>query len=156
MQLLPIILLLPVMLAVGFCDFRYMKIPNVLSVIGVIIFIGTAFLLPVPEIGMRILAGVIAMLVGFILFALRVFGGGDVKIFSVLMLFIPSQTIALFGLVFSISILFGIGLIMTLRTAPGAQESRWVSLKERVKFPMGISISLAAVSHPFMVSALQF
>jgi len=155
MQLLPIILLLPVMLAVGFCDFRYMKIPNILSILGIIIFIGTAFLLPIPEIGLRILASIIAMVVGFILFALRMFGGGDIKIFSVLMLFIPSQTMALFGLVFSISILFGIGLIMTLRIAPGAQESRWVSLKERVKFPMGISISLAAILHPFFITALQ-
>jgi len=80
-----------------------MRIPNILSILDIIIFIGTAFLLPIPEIGLRILAGIIAMVVGFILFALRVF-----------------------GLVFSILILFGIGLIMSLRIAPGAQESRWV------------------------------
>jgi prepilin peptidase CpaA len=153
--LLPLILIFPVLLAVGYNDLRHMRIPNVLSILAVIIFVATAFLLPVNEIGFRIAASLATLVIGFVAFTLRIFGGGDIKILAALMLFIPSQTLALFGFIFSISILVGIGLVMTLRTAPGAQKSSWKSLQAKAKFPMGISISLAGLAHPFLVSALQ-
>lgn len=155
MGLIPLILFSPVLLAVGYNDLRNMRIPNVLSILAVIIFIATAFLLPFHEIGFRITASLATLVIGFIAFVLRIFGGGDIKIIAALMLFIPSQTLALFAFIMSASILIGIGLVMTLRTFPGAQQSNWVSLQAKAKFPMGISICLAGLAHPFFVSALQ-
>ena len=156
MGLLPLILLFPVLVAVGFCDLRYMRIPNVLSILAVCIFVATAFFLPIQETGLRVAVSLATLVIGFILFALRMFGGGDIKILAALMLFVPSQTLTLFAFVLSLSILVGIGLVMTLRTAPGASDSNWIALRERKKFPMGVAISLAGLTHPFVVSALQF
>ena len=155
MGLFPLILMFPILLAVGYSDLRNMRIPNALSIVAVIIFIATAFMLPLHEVGLRLIASLVTLLIGFVAFALRIFGGGDIKILAALMLFIPSQTLALFAFVISASILVGIGLVMTLRTAPGAQQSNWKSLQAKAKFPMGISISLAGLLHPFLVSALQ-
>ncbi len=155
MSLIPLILMSPILLAVGFCDFRYMRIPNVLSVLAIIVFIATAYFIPFQELGLRVALSLATLVIGFIAFSLRMFGGGDIKMLAALMLFIPSHTLTLFAFVFSISLLVGIGLIVTLRTAPGARQSNWVSLQANAKFPMGISISLAGLAHPFVVSALQ-
>lgn len=156
MGLLPLILLFPVLLAVGYNDLRNMRIPNVLSILAIIIFIATAFLLPINEIGFRVAASLVTLVIGFIAFVFRIFGGGDIKILAALMLFIPSQTLALFAFVLSASILVGIGLVTALRTAPGAHQSNWASLQAKAKFPMGIPISVAGIVHPFLVSALHF
>lgn len=131
-----------------------MRIPNVLVYIALALFVVTAALLPWTEIGWRVGIACAVLFVGFILFALRLFGGGDIKMLSALMLFIPSQTLSLYGVIFSASMLLGIAFILTLRRAPFAENSSWVSLGATGKFPMGISIALSGLLHPFAVNAL--
>lgn len=154
MELIPLLLLAPVMVAVAYADLRYLRIPNILGLAALALFVLTAPLLTWGELGWRMTAAAIVFGVSFAMFALRLIGGGDVKIIAALMLFIPSQTHALFALNFSASLLLGIALILTLRAAPIFQNTRFVSIKTENGFPMGISIALSGILHPFLVSAL--
>ena len=90
--------------------------------------------------------------IGFVGFALRMFGAGDVKMLAVLMLFVPPYTWPLFWLVFSLSMLLGIGFVLTLRSAPFAERSRMVSMRAKGMFPMGVAIALAGWLHPVALS----
>ncbi len=85
---------------------------------------------------------------------MRWFGGGDVKIMTVLMLFIPTSTLSVYGFGFSASMLLGVGFIVTLRSAPWLNGTEWVTIRARGTFPMGISIALSGLLHPFLVNAL--
>lgn len=155
MLLIPLICFMPVLVATAYFDLRYMRIPNYLSFIGLFIFAATAPFLPMQEIGWRLLTAAAVFVVGFIGFVMRMFGGGDVKLLSVLVLFVPSLALPLFGLVFSASMLLGIAFVATLRSMPGATSTSWVSLQVRKKYPMGVSIALAGLSFPFILTALQ-
>lgn len=155
MLLIPLICFAPVLVATAYFDLKHMRIPNYLSFIGIAIFVLTAPFLPVQELGWRVLSAAVVFALGFAGYALRLFGGGDVKLLAVLMLFIPSLALALFGFVFSASMLLGIAFVATLRTMPGAEATGWVSLQVRRKYPMGVSIAMAGLSFPFVLTALQ-
>ncbi len=154
MQLIPLILLIPVLLAVAWTDLRSMRIPNVLSLIALAICIVTAPLIPMPEIGLRLAAAAITGVFGLILFGLRLMGGGDLKILTVLMLAIPSRTWIEFGWLFSASVLLGAAFLILLRSAPWLTDSSWITIRARSKFPLGLSIAMAGIAHPFFVNAL--
>jgi prepilin peptidase CpaA len=154
-DLLPLILLAPVLAAVAYFDLRYMRIPNALVLIALALFVVSRPILGWPEMGLRLLAGAAVLVTGFVLFAMNLFGGGDAKMMAALMLFVPSGTYTLFGYGFSAAMLAGIGLILLLRTVPVLTASGWVSLQQRGTFPMGISIAMAGLLHPVMVLSLS-
>ncbi len=153
MDLIPLILLSPILVFVGYFDMRYMRIPNTLSLIALALFIITAPLLSWPELAARLTIAGIVFLTGTFAFAMRWLGGGDVKIMSCLMLFVPSQSLALFAFGFSASMLIGVFFILTIRAAPWLSTASWASVQARGKFPMGISIALSGIIHPFLTSA---
>ncbi|MDU8946035.1 prepilin peptidase [Ovoidimarina sediminis] len=153
MELIPLLLLAPLLVFVAFFDMRLMRIPNWISLAGLAIFVLTMPLLPGSEIVARLMMAAIVFVLGIGAFMMRWFGGGDIKILSVLFLFIPSGTLSLYGLGFSASMLAGIALILTLRTIPWPANTEWVSLRETGTFPMGISIALSGIIHPYVVQA---
>ena len=155
MDMLPLLLLSPLLLSVAYFDLRYMRIPNVLSVLAVALFVLTMPLLGWHEFAARLVAATIVFGIGFAVFALRMVGGGDVKILAGLMLFIPSQTYQTFGFGFSAALLLGIVFVLGLRVIPRLQRTHWVTIQARGTFPMGISIALAGLIHPFVVYTLQ-
>ena len=154
-ELVPLVLLSPVLLATAYCDLSRMRIPNLLSLVAVALFLisAPAFLTTDAAL-MRVLLAGAALLIGFVMFAFRLLGGGDVKIFAALMLFIPVPTVSTFLLLFSAAMIFGIALMPVLRALPGAASSGWVSLQPGARFPMGISIALCGLAHPVVVAAL--
>ena len=154
MELIPLLLLAPVMVAVAYSDLRYLRIPNILGLVALVLFVVTAPLLTFGELGWRMTAAAVVFAIGFAMFALRLIGGGDVKILAALLLFIPSQTYSLFALNFSASLLLGIAFILTVRALPLFRQSQFVSLNTKSGFPMGISIALSGILHPFLVTAL--
>ncbi len=154
-ELLPLLLLSPVMAAVAYFDLRYMRIPNKLVVIAVLLFLVTAPLVAWPEVGIRLAMALTVLAIGFGLFAMGLFGGGDAKMMAALMLFVPSQTYTLFGYGFSLAMLAGIGLILLLRCVPVFSGSSWVSMQQKGTFPMGISIAMAGLLHPAAVTLLS-
>lgn len=154
MELLPIFLLMPILVAAAYMDLRHMRIPNYLVLAAIAVFLVTAPFVGWAELQWRLAAAGSVFLIGFVLFALNLFGGGDVKMLSAVMLFIPSQSLQVFGLVFSASLLLGILFILGLRATPVLQSSNWVSLQKAGTLPMGISIALAGIAHPFVLAAL--
>ena len=153
-QTLPLVLLAPLLVAVGYFDLKYMRIPNVVVLLAIALFVVTAPLVGWQELGLRlaVAGGVLAL--GFALFAVGIWGGGDVKMLAALMLFVPSQTYTLFALGFSAAMLLGIATILVLRAVPFLAGSSWISLQQRGTFPMGISIALAGLQHPVLMTAL--
>ncbi|SNS45081.1 prepilin peptidase [Tropicimonas sediminicola] len=156
MELLPLLLAAPLMLWMAYGDLRYMRIPNRLVGALVLIFVLSVPFLPVESSMERLVAALFVLAVCFAAFAVGFFGGGDAKALAAMMLLIPPGTLNLFGLVLSVSIVLGLGLVLTLRAAPGAQQARWVALRARGMFPMGVSIAMAGLIHPFAVTALAF
>lgn len=151
MNLLPLILLSPILVFTAFSDLKYLRIPNSLSLIAVSLFICTAPLLSLEEFGLRIAIAATVFIIGFIGFVLGLIGGGDVKILAALMLFIPSQTLQLFSLAFSAALILGILFVLLLRATPRPNESSFEAIRSPGKFPMGISIALVGLFHPVLV-----
>ncbi|MGB7270400.1 MAG: prepilin peptidase [Albidovulum sp.] len=150
MSLAPLVMLSPVLLAVAYCDLRFMRIPNVLSILAVALFvISCLFSMPVDLLA-RITVAALVFGLGFVAFCLRMFGGGDVKILSALMLFVPMPSLAQFAYLFSASMLIGILAILGLRKLPQAAGHSWKAISGSTKFPMGISIALSGILLPLV------
>lgn len=154
MELIPLHLLAPVLLMVFYFDLRYLRIPDALTLIAIVLFVLTVPLLDLGEAGWRILGAALVFAIGFAMFAVRLVGGGDVKFLAALMLFVPSHSYPLFMLNFSATLILGIAIILTLRVAPVFQGGQFISIKAKSRFPMGISIAVTGLSHPFIVAAL--
>ncbi len=153
-NLLPLILLSPVLLATIFSDLRRMRIPNGYSLIALALFASFALFAPPNDLAWRLVAAALVFAIGFVGFSLRLLGGGDVKILAALVLFIPSQTLVLFGNVLSASLLVGVLTVLLLRRIPVAADSGWTGVWGSARFPMGLSIGLAGLAHPWIVALL--
>lgn len=146
MEWLPLMLVTPVLVAAAVSDIRGLRIPNAYSLILLTLFVLTAPILAFPEIGARVVAALAVFAVGFLLFVLRVVGGGDVKILSMVMLFIPTGTLVTFGYVLSASLLLAIGLLGLGRTLLPVASGLY-GFNAKGKLPMGVPIALACVAH---------
>lgn len=155
MSLVPLILISPILVAVAYCDLRFMRIPNVLSVLILAIFVTASLIDPPDDLLARIAVAAAVFGLGFTGFCFRMLGGGDVKILSALMLFVPLASLVLFAYIFSAAMLVGIAAILTLRRLPLATDHGWKSISGSTRFPMGVSIALAGIVHPLAVMALQ-
>lgn len=153
-QLVPLILLSPILLVTAYFDLKYMRIPDILSLGAIGLFVISIFLIGLPEAGMRLGAAFVVFVVGLGAFALRMVGGGDVKMLAVLMLFIPSGIWTLHALVFSASLAAGLVLISAWRALPFLHVHGWVSLASPRAFPMGISIALSGLALPIVIYQL--
>lgn len=134
-------LFIPVLMATGLSDLRYMKIPNSYSLIGIAIF-----LLMIPILGfeialVRMAVGGIAFLFCFALFAAGWLGGGDAKILPVTFLFVPYSILPTYLFSFAACMIVGMIAIWSTRRRYACQEAEWVSMRPTADFPMGISIA---------------
>lgn len=144
----------PVLGAVAYCDLRYMRIPNSLCLVGLGLFALSILVYgPTGLVAKLVISGVVFAL-GFLGFCLRMIGGGDVKILAVLMLFIPVQTLQIYSYVFSGSMILGIMFILSMRRLAVTDGSMFKSMSADAGFPMGISIGLSGILHPFVVMLL--
>jgi prepilin peptidase CpaA len=146
-----LILASPILVAMAFCDLRYMQIPKWVSGGLIAIFVVTGLtLVPWAESGARmaVAAGVFAA--GFAAFAMRLIGGGDVKALSALMLLVPVSALTLFMLAFAASLMVGVLAILTMRLIFTRADGAWVFLQNRA-FPMGISIAGAGLVLPVAI-----
>ncbi|HPE24880.1 A24 family peptidase [Albidovulum sp.] len=150
----PLVAVAPVMLAAGWFDLRFLRIPNVLSLMVVAAFVLFCLAYPPGDLVWRlaVAAGVFAL--GFVAYYFRAFGAGDVKFLSALMLLVPLESLALFANVFSLSMLAGIAVVLTMKRIPVFARTGWASMRPGRHFPMGVSIGLAGLLHPIAVVAL--
>lgn len=72
------------MIVAALSDVTSFRIPNWLTGLTAVLFFPMALLtgMPLPEFGLHVLAGAILFVLGYILFALRLFGGGDAKMMA--------------------------------------------------------------------------
>jgi prepilin peptidase CpaA len=148
-------------------DMFTMTIPNKLCLALVAAFFAAVPFaeLPIATVGWHVGAALIALAITFLLFASGVFGGGDAKLTTAIVLWL-GPTLALdFAL---LAALFG-GLLtaglMTLRAFPSytiSVESSWATrlLSSNVGIPYGIALSAAAmivfVQSPWFAAAIAF
>lgn len=151
----PMFLLLPILAAVAWCDLRMLRIPNLLPLAMVLVFCAAVVAAPPSDLLARLVVAGLVFGFGFLGFALRMVGGGDVKALSALMLFVPAGSVVLFANLFALSLILGVVTVLSLRRLPLAAAQGWKSLTGPVRFPMGISIAMAGIAHPLLLSALQ-
>lgn len=155
MEIVPMLLLAPVLMAVAYFDLRFMRIPNILSLMVLAVFAVAAFFFPPADLLARLVIATSVLLLGFIGFSFRLIGGGDVKILSALMLVVPTSGIVVFANVFSISMFAGIILVLAIRRFPQINSLGWKSFGGSHKFPMGLSIALAGLAFPVVSLVMQ-
>lgn len=125
----------------------YMRIPNWVSLVGLVLFAACCVMIPWDELVLRLAVAGTVFAVGFALFCCRVIAGGDVKILAVLVLFLPANSLSLFGVLFSFALLFSVALVVGMRAIPRAKTPNWVSIRAQGTLPMGVAIGLAGFAH---------
>ncbi|PKA44006.1 peptidase [Rhizobium sullae] len=162
-----IFLIFPLCLAMAaFSDLLTMTIPNRVSLILIAAFLIIAPLagMPLPDIGIHLLAAMIVFLACFVLFALNVMGGGDAKLLSATAIWFGfNQSLLLF--VVSVGLVGGLltFLILLLRTqsntilAVGLPVPNSLLLAKKVPYGIAIAIGgfMAFPSSPILIAALE-
>ncbi len=148
MDLLPLVLIAPLLAWGAWSDLTRMKIPNALSLAAVAVFAATAAVAPADDLLPRLAIAAAVLGIGLVSYIFGLFGGGDVKMLSALLLFVPVSTLPLFAYVFSASMLAGITIVLALRRLPSAHRPGWKSVSGSTGFPMGLSIAMAGIVHP--------
>lgn len=142
-------LMAPLCAAAIWCDLRMLRIPNWIVCLTLLAFLVTLPLgISTSEVFMRAIVTAAVFTVGLIGFSLRLVGGGDVKFLSALMLLLPSQTVAVFFGLFSVSLLAGIVFTQLIRLGYSSSTSPWAFLRSTSHFPMGLSIGIAGLCLP--------
>lgn len=147
-ECLPLLLLSPVLIAVAWTDMRELRIPNVLVMLSIAIFLATSPMLSFGEFGTRLIAAAVVFLGFFFAFALRLVGGGDTKMIPALILFIPSAGLTGFAMVFSASLMFSILVVLALQSQALSHYSNWSIARVKGHMPMGLAIMLSGLTFP--------
>lgn len=146
-------IVLALMALAAYFDFRYMIIPNWISIALVFVYCVTSFLsdLSLLTFAIQIGCGGLALVIGYMLFSLRLIGGGDVKLLAASMVWIGSDRAILFFVFMS---LFG-AMVAIVKGLFVLAQNRGLTLRERIAsvmktpVPYGVAIALAfAVTYP--------
>lgn len=141
-----LLVLVPVLLASAVSDLRFLTIPNRHVLLGLGLFIVAApFALAWPDLAPRLIAAAITFAIGFVLFALRLFGGGDVKMMPVVMLFIPAPDMVLYLRLFAAALLVVTLSALVLQNAPRFRNLGWESARNRRHVPVGVAIAASVL-----------
>lgn len=105
LHIISTILLPALMVTAALTDVTSYRIPNWLTGLTAALFFPMAYLtgMPLVDFGWHLLAGVILFVVGYGLFALRVFGGGDAKLMAAAGLWFGTSHVMNFLLMTSIA-----------------------------------------------------
>lgn len=144
---------MPLLIAAGYSDLRLMRIPNSLSIAGLVLFAATLPLLGLDAWLLRGGAGLFAFLICFGLFAIGWFGGGDAKLLPVTFLFVPPSQLSAYLFAFAFSMILGMTLIWIARRFLSHPQAGWVAMQPNAQFPMGISIA-ASMPLSFLVGPM--
>ncbi|MBB5515940.1 prepilin peptidase CpaA [Rubricella aquisinus] len=158
----PLVFLLLVtlpLLYAAWSDLRFMRIPNEVSLALLGLFVVSApFLVGLPEMGWRLGIGAAVLITGFVLNALKLIGGGDVKLLSAGILFVDPSTdhLSLYLQVLGMMSLAGVIVHRGLARVSPVRDAvpEWGSWGERGKFPFGLSISASILFYLGLVVIL--
>lgn len=134
----------PILLYTIYTDLSDLRIPNSAVILLAIVFIATQLpFMPLPELAWRILAALFVFGLSFVVFALHLLGGGDVKLLPAVVLFVPSNAWAQFVLALSVSVILTLTVLRLVRGFTGG--GRWLSVNQSARYPLGPAIALAAL-----------
>lgn len=142
----PFLILLPVLFVAAVLDLRHYRIPNALVVLGLGLFLATAVMLEIDEASARLVQGGIAFAICFVLFGLGLMGGGDAKLFPVVLLFIPTGEVATYLFCLAFGLALGIGGLTFLRRRQIAPSGDWAAFERPEGFPVGLAIAISAAA----------
>lgn len=132
------------------CDVRTMLIPNWISITYIVSFPVIALIIGLSpaQIGWNLLAGVIALVICFGLFAVGVFGGGDAKLIPAVMVWLgPGAALPyVWGIALTGGVL-AVLIIMTRRMVPARIVPGFLqrSVVEGPGIPYAVAIALGAI-----------
>ena len=143
-------LMVPVLVLTAYWDLREFRIPNQLVVAAVLVFaVASAPALGWGEIGWRVLGALILFAIGFAGFAAGKVGAGDVKMLTALALFVEGAHVSLALLLLAVCAIAGLSVVklirLTLSPGGGGPIGAWQVWRRAGEFPMGFSISGAAL-----------
>lgn len=131
-------------------DVNQLKIPNWLNLTLAALFIPAAAVsgLPLEIIGGHLLAGGLAFVIAFGLFAFRIFGGGDAKMIPAVVLWMGPE--AVFPFAFKMALAGGLCAVLILavrrttpaETVPGFMRAPFV---DKAGVPYGVAIAAGAL-----------
>ena len=151
-SLIPMILLTPVLAATAVGDLARLRISNRLVLVALFLFAASVPIFAPAEIVPRLAAALVVFAALAVLFALRLMGGGDVKMLSTVVLFVPPDDWSTFALALSIALLAGAAGVGAVRSALVRRgPTGWLALDTPRAFPMGVSIALAGLMLPASV-----
>jgi prepilin peptidase CpaA len=143
-------MLVPLFLAVILYDLRLMRIPNWLVLLFAIVALAVVpFSVSWEETLLRAGIALAVLLIGLVLFALGLMGGGDIKLLAVLMLLVPPPALPVFGLMLSAGIVVGIVALGIVRQIAKGRAGGWRAVWDRKRFPLGLGIGLAGLAFIF-------
>ncbi len=135
----------PFCLWAAWSDLKFLKIPNMLSILLALSFVIVGVLvLPIEEYLWRLLVGVAAFTIGFLIYTTGTIGGGDIKFIAAMLPFVAITDLLAFAFLISIMSLAGVAshkLVGKLKLAPDG----WKSWNSGRKFPFGFSLAGALV-----------
>ncbi|OJU09368.1 MAG: hypothetical protein BGN86_08165 [Caulobacterales bacterium 68-7] len=87
----------------GYTDWRHRRLPNWCSLAGLALFVPWAFSGPIDGVLLALAAFALAAVITFTMYAFKIIGAGDSKLFSVLALFAGIKLLPTFALVVAVS-----------------------------------------------------
>jgi prepilin peptidase CpaA len=147
-----VIFALPALLAAAAgWDVASFTIPNFLQAALFAAFVAfcVAAGLSLPAIGYHLLAGVVGLTIGFALFTLGYIGGGDAKLFAVVMLWLGFGDVlsyALFASLFGGALTLGLLFLRNLPLPALLARQGWIVRlhDEKSGIPYGVALALGA------------
>ena len=130
---------------IAWTDMASMRIPNkaVLALLACFLLIAP-FVLPLPEIGWRLLAMVGVLIVGFLLSASGLLGAGDAKYLAVMAAYVDWADAGVFGIILAAAMVAAFITHRSLRAIGPVRRvtQHWTSWTD-VKFPLGLALGPA-------------
>ena len=144
-ELLQLVVFAPFLVLAAASDLTRLRIPNWVSLVAIGVFVATLPMAGLQEAGLRLTVAGVTFSIGFALWMLRMFGGGDVKLLSCFLLLVPSTDVLPFLQLFAVSLAIGLATVVGMRRSGAFAGRGWVSMQAEGQFPMGISIALAGI-----------
>lgn len=149
MDTLPLIVaiaaMVPLMGYTMYSDLRTLRIPNwvVLAVLGVFVVTGL-WGLPPETFGWRLLNGVIALLIGFGIYAISrgKVGGGDMKLLAALVPFIAGAHVLFVLVVYTFVTIVALFIHRFIRAMLKGRQTGWIAIDQKIYFPVGLVLGL--------------
>ena len=156
-------LLLVICIAAAIKDLKTFTIPHLYPGLVLALLVPALFFidLSLPLIGWQILSGLLAFFVGFLLFAIGVMGGGDVKLFAALAIWVPLKHLIVLVMAMTFLGLFytlGYLIFRSMKDQKNDTDNPMSFLKRirtnlRSRLPYGPAIALGFAGYLYLINA---